>query len=225
MIPISHGFFKRWQINRWRRTSLRHRPSRNVLDGCFPADCWSYIEWCVRSWMRSCCGFQKRGAYHFSLSFIFPLLWYSSIVSSDVGYFFVDQFHYIDVPRWSVLRISSCSQLNSLCSFLPVESIFHCLWLCWSNFYWYGSVSSSICLRTSLMSSSHLFLDLPIDLLVLYFELSSGFHSAALINRLSFSDVAILIASLHSIFLWVIFQHLIFSFSIFSIASMVLLLM
>ena len=48
------------------------------------------------------------------------------------------------------------------------------------------------------MSSSHLFLGLPIDLLVLYFELSSG---AALINHLSFYDVSILIASLHFIFL------------------------
>ena len=51
------------------------------------------------------------------------------------------------------------------------------------------------------MSSSHLFLGLPIDLLVLYSELSSGFHSAALINHLSFCDVAILIASLHFIVL------------------------
>ena len=51
------------------------------------------------------------------------------------------------------------------------------------------------------MSSSHLFLGLPIDLLVLYFELSSGFHSAAFNNHLSFGDVAILIASLHFIFL------------------------
>ena len=42
---------------------------------------------------------------------------------------------------------------------------------------------------------------LPIDLLVLYFELSSGFHSAALINHLSFCDVEILIATLHFIFL------------------------
>ena len=40
------------------------------------------------------------------------------------------------------------------------------------------------------MPSSHLFLGLPIDLLVMYFELSSGFHSAALINHLSFGDVA-----------------------------------
>ena len=75
------------------------------------------------------------------------------------------------------------------------------------------------------MSSSHLFLRLPIDLLVLYFELSSGFHSAAFINHLSLGDKAILIASLHFIFLRVIFQHLIFSFSMFSIASLVLLLM
>ena len=50
------------------------------------------------------------------------------------------------------------------------------------------------------MSSSHLFLGLPIDLLVLYFELSSRFHSAAFINHLSLGDVAILIASLHFIF-------------------------
>ena len=51
------------------------------------------------------------------------------------------------------------------------------------------------------MSSAHLFLGLPIALLVLYFELSSGFHSAAFINHLSLGDVAILIASLHFIFL------------------------
>ena len=37
------------------------------------------------------------------------------------------------------------------------------------------------------------FRGLPIDLLVLYFEPSSGFHAAALINHLSFGDVAILI--------------------------------
>ena len=51
------------------------------------------------------------------------------------------------------------------------------------------------------MSTSHLLLDLPIALLVLYSELSSGFHSAAFINHLSLGDVAILIASLHFIFL------------------------
>ena len=56
-------------------------------------------------------------------------------------------------------------------------------------------------LRNSLMSSSHLFLGLPIALLVLYFELNSGFHSAAFINHLSLGDVAILSASLHFIFL------------------------
>ena len=50
------------------------------------------------------------------------------------------------------------------------------------------------------MSSSHLFLGLPIALLVLYFELSSGFHSAAFINHLSLGDKAILIVSLHFIF-------------------------
>ena len=51
------------------------------------------------------------------------------------------------------------------------------------------------------MSSSHLFLGLPIALMVLYLELRSGFHSAALNNHLSFVDVAILIASLHFIVL------------------------
>ena len=50
------------------------------------------------------------------------------------------------------------------------------------------------------MSSSHLFLGLSIALLVLYFELSSGFHSAAFTNHLSLGDVAILSASLHFIF-------------------------
>ena len=47
------------------------------------------------------------------------------------------------------------------------------------------------------MSSSHLFLGLPIALLVLYFELSSGFHSAAFINHLSLGDVAILSANFY----------------------------
>ena len=50
------------------------------------------------------------------------------------------------------------------------------------------------------MSSSHLFIGLPIALLVQYFELSSGFHAAAFINHLSLGDVAILSASLHLIF-------------------------
>ena len=45
------------------------------------------------------------------------------------------------------------------------------------------------------------FLGLPNDLLVLYFELSSGFNSAAFINHLSLGDKAILIAILHFIFL------------------------
>ena len=62
------------------------------------------------------------------------------------------------------------------------------------------SVSSSTSLRNSLTSSSHPFLGLPTALLVLYFELSSGFHSAAFINHLSLGDVAILITSLHFIF-------------------------
>ena len=47
------------------------------------------------------------------------------------------------------------------------------------------SVSFSSSLRVSLMSSSHLLLGLPIALLVLYFELSQGFHSAAFTNHLS----------------------------------------
>ena len=75
------------------------------------------------------------------------------------------------------------------------------------------------------MSSSHLLLGLPIALLVLYFELSSGFHSAAFTNHLSFGSDAILIASLHFILLWVLLQHRIFAFSIFSRASSVLLFM
>ena len=74
------------------------------------------------------------------------------------------------------------------------------------------------------MSSPHLFLGLPIALLVLYFELSSGVHSAAFINHLSLGDVTILSASLHFIFC-VLFQHRIFADSIFSMASFVLLLM
>ena len=51
------------------------------------------------------------------------------------------------------------------------------------------------------MSSSHLFLGLPIALLVLYLELNSGFHSAAFFSHLSLGDVAILSANFHFIFL------------------------
>ena len=47
------------------------------------------------------------------------------------------------------------------------------------------------------MSSSHLFLGLPIALLVLYLELRYGFHSAAFSNHLSLGDVAILSANFH----------------------------
>ena len=50
------------------------------------------------------------------------------------------------------------------------------------------------------MSSSHLFLGLPIALLVLYLELNSEFHSAAFFNHLSLGDVAILNANFHFFF-------------------------
>ena len=50
------------------------------------------------------------------------------------------------------------------------------------------------------MSSSHLFLGLPIALLVLHLELNSGFHSAAFFSHLSLGDVAILSANFHFIF-------------------------
>ena len=50
------------------------------------------------------------------------------------------------------------------------------------------------------MSSSHLFLGLPIALLVLYLVLSSVFQSAAFLSHLSLGEVAILSASFHIIF-------------------------
>ena len=50
------------------------------------------------------------------------------------------------------------------------------------------------------MSSSHLFLGLPIALFVLYLELRSGHHSAAFFSHLSLGDVAILSANFHFIF-------------------------
>ena len=85
---------------------------------------------------------------------------------------------------------------------------------------------SSTCLRKSLMSSSHLFLGLPIALLVLYLELRSGFHSAAFFSHhLSHGEVAILSANFHFIFLCVLFQQRIFARSILSKASAVLLFM
>ena len=55
------------------------------------------------------------------------------------------------------------------------------------------------------MSSFHFFFGLPIVLLVLYLELSSGFHSAAFFSHLSLGDVAILNANFHFIFLSVLF--------------------
>ena len=50
------------------------------------------------------------------------------------------------------------------------------------------------------MSSSHLFLGLPIALLVLYLELNSGFHSAAFFSHLSLGDLPVLSANFHFIF-------------------------
>ena len=61
------------------------------------------------------------------------------------------------------------------------------------------------------MSSSHLFFGLPIIRLVLYFELISGFHSAAFFTHLSLGDVALLEANFHFIFLCVLFQQRIFA--------------
>ena len=75
------------------------------------------------------------------------------------------------------------------------------------------------------MSSFHLFLGLPIAMLVLYLELRSGLHSAAFFSHLSLGEFAILSASFHFIFLWVLFQHRIFACSILSNASIVLLFM
>ena len=75
------------------------------------------------------------------------------------------------------------------------------------------------------MSSCHLFLGLPISLLVLYLELRPGIHSAAFFSHLSHGEVAILSANFHFIFLCVLFQHRIFARSILSNASTVLLFM
>ena len=66
------------------------------------------------------------------------------------------------------------------------------------------------------MSSSHLFLGLPIALLVLCLELRSGFHSAAFFSHLSHG---------HFICLCVLFQQQISARSILSKASAVLLFM
>ena len=53
---------------------------------------------------------EKKSIPFSALSFIFLYFEVLSIVLSDVGYFFVAQFHSIDVPRWSVMRISSRSR-------------------------------------------------------------------------------------------------------------------
>ena len=62
------------------------------------------LEYCMRSWMRSCSGFQKSS---------FSLLFWSSFhfLLCDAGYFFFAQSHTVDIPRWSVMRISSRSRI------------------------------------------------------------------------------------------------------------------
>ena len=78
----------------------------------------------------------------------------------------------------------------------------------------YGSLDHlDTSLRNSLMSSSHLFFGLPIALLVLYLELSSGFHSAVFFNHLSLDGVVILSVNFYFIFLCVLFQYRIFDVS------------
>ena len=76
-----------------------------------------------------------------------------------------------------------------------------------------------------MMSSSHLFLGLPIALFVLYLELNSAFHSAAFFSHLSLGEFAIRSAQFPFHFLCVLFQHRIFACSILSNASAVLLFM
>ena len=86
-------------------------------------------------------------------------------------------------------------------------------------------VSFSSSLKNSLISSSHLLLGLPNALYVLYLEMSSGFHSAALTIHLSVGRDAILSAILHFCLLCVLIQHRIFASSILSMTSPVLLFM
>ena len=54
--------------------------------------------------MRSCCGFQKSS---------FSTVFWSSFhfLLCDAGYFFFAQSHTVDIPRWSVMRISSRSRI------------------------------------------------------------------------------------------------------------------
>ena len=62
--------------------------------------------------------FEKEEVSIFTLSFNFSLLLiFFSFALCDVGYFFVAQFHSIDVPRWYVMRISSRSRIIFMSSF------------------------------------------------------------------------------------------------------------
>ena len=148
------------------------------------------------------------------------------------------------MPLIAVLLLLLCSRTTSLLSFFWSFYTFHCVFFFKTSpfipiffsvdpnivvlnlsFDWFiFFFSSRVCLKKSLMSSSHLFLGLPIALLVLYLELSSGFHSAAFFSHLSLGDVAILSANFH-FFLRVLFKHRILARSILSEASAVLHLM
>ena len=79
--------------------------------------------------------------------------------------------------------------------------------------------------RNSLISSSHLFLCLQTGLFVLMLVSSPGFHSATFLDHRSSVNDAILIASLHFIFLCVSIQQVIFAFFICSSTSFVPLFM
>ena len=118
--------------------------------------------------------------------------------------------------------------LNSFCSFPRVESIFRDLLLCWSNCCWFGC-----CFRSHFQSRPQLvwgirWCHLPIFFLVFRLFCWSCILSwvlgsiPQLWSTISHSVIKRFSSPIHFIFLWVILQHLIFLFSIFSIASLVL---
>ena len=104
-----------------------------------------------------------------------------------------------------------------LCLVYPCVIVLEIVSFCFCSF-----ISSS---RNSLISSSHLFLCFQTGLFVLMLVSSPGFHSATFLDHRSSVNDAILIASLHFIFLCVSIQQVIFAFFICSSTSFVLLFM
>ena len=157
---------------------------KSVLDYCSAADCRSFIGLCQRDWLRSCFGFRKRTDLHslLFLPFFFPfnllficVMWSRLILRRSVSNHWCSSLVCCENLFFSFSYCFHVFLLNSLCDFLEWSTYFPIICCIDTFFIDLNAASDQIFslfinfLWNSLMSSSHLFVDLPFDLWLLYF--------------------------------------------------------